>query len=72
MATLEASWVLNHANPSFLWISFLKKGILYEYIICNMQWRDWLIKYSLNKKRKKTFRLLVLCIKIKFTMDPLQ
>ena len=43
-----------------------------QYIICNMQWRDWLIKYSLNKKRKKTFRLLVLCIKIKFTMDPLQ
>ena len=43
-----------------------------QYIICNMQWRDWLIKYSLNKKRKKTFSLLVLCIKIKFTMDPLQ
>ena len=43
-----------------------------QYIIYNIQWRDWLIKYSLNKKRKKTFRLLVLCMEIKFTMDHLQ
>ena len=43
-----------------------------QHIIRNMQWRDWLIKYSLNKKREKTFHLLVLCIKFKFTVDPLQ
>ena len=41
-----------------------------QYIIYNMQWRSWRIKYSLNKKTKKTFRLLVLCIKIKFTIGP--
>ena len=43
-----------------------------QYTICNMQLRDWLIKYSLNKKRKKTFSLLVLCVKIQFSIDRLQ
>ena len=49
-----------------------------QYIICNILYAicneetDLLNIYSLNKKRKKTFRRLVLCIKIKFTMERLQ
>ena len=61
MAALEASWVLNHVNPSFLLISLQKRVY---YAICN---KETDLLNIVLRNGKKTFRLLEYVSKIQKT-----